>query len=159
MYYLITTLAFTFNFLQANAGASGPGFTTRYWDCCKPSCAWPGKAALAPGAALVYVCDINNQPLLGGPAANSSCDLNGNSGPAYACSDLSPWVINDVAYGYAVVKIIGGNEATWCCACYALTFTSGPASGKKMIIQAINTGSDLQGNQFDLAVNFSFLVK
>jgi hypothetical protein len=26
-------------FIQANAVASGTGTTTRYWDCCKPSCA------------------------------------------------------------------------------------------------------------------------
>jgi hypothetical protein len=66
---------------------------------------------------------------------------------------LSPWAVNDTfAYGYSAVKIAGGTEATWCCACYELTFTCPPVIGMKMIIQAINTGGDLAGNQFDLAV-------
>lgn len=35
---------------------------------------------------------------------------------------------------------------------YRLTFTSTAIAGKKMIIQATNTGSDLNANQFDLAI-------
>lgn len=31
------------------------------------------------------------------------------------------------------VRIAGKQETDWCCACYELTFTSGPVSGKKMI--------------------------
>lgn len=27
-----------------SGGISGEGHTTRYWDCCKASCSWPGKA-------------------------------------------------------------------------------------------------------------------
>ncbi len=74
------------------------------------------------------------------------------------CSDESPWAVSDtLAYGYAAVHIAGGTEASWCCACYELTFTSGPVSGKKMIVQATNTGGDLGTNQFDLAVS-SLLV-
>ena len=42
-----TLLALMPFFLQVKALASGTGTTTRYWDCCKPSCAWPGKAELA----------------------------------------------------------------------------------------------------------------
>jgi hypothetical protein len=33
-----------------------------------------------------------------------------------------------------------------------LTFTSGPVSGKKMIVQATNTGGDLGQNHFDIAM-------
>jgi hypothetical protein len=33
-----------------------------------------------------------------------------------------------------------------------LTFTSGPVSGKKMIVQTTNTGGDLGQNHFDLAI-------
>jgi hypothetical protein len=69
------------------------------------------------------------------------------------CSNESPWAVNDnLAYGYAAVKIAGGSEASWCCACYELTFTSGPVAGKKMIVQETNTGGDLAGNQFDISV-------
>ncbi|CAF4810662.1 unnamed protein product, partial [Rotaria sp. Silwood2] len=29
-----------------NVGTTGQaGFTTRYWDCCKPSCGWPNKVS------------------------------------------------------------------------------------------------------------------
>ena len=74
------------------------------------------------------------------------------------CSDQSPWAVSsDLAYGYAAVNIAGGSESSWCCACYELTFTSGPVEGKKMVVQATNTGGDLGSNQFDLAVSSSFL--
>lgn len=33
-----------------------------------------------------------------------------------------------------------------------LTFTSGPVSGKKMVVQTTNTGGDLGDNHFDLAI-------
>ncbi|KAI1331041.1 RlpA-like double-psi beta-barrel-protein domain-containing protein-containing protein [Xylariaceae sp. FL0255] len=69
------------------------------------------------------------------------------------CSDQSPWAIDEnTAYGWAAVNIAGETEMTWCCACYELTFTSGPVSGKKLIVQASNTGDDLSTNQFDLAI-------
>jgi hypothetical protein len=143
-----TLLALLPYFIQVNAGASGSGTTTRYWDCCKPSCAWPGKANLAAGSNPVQMCDINNNPI-SDPNASSGC----GGGTAYQCSNESPWAVNDnLAYGYAAVNIEGGSEASWCCACYELTFTSGPVAGKKMIVQATNTGGDLAGNQFDLSV-------
>lgn len=69
------------------------------------------------------------------------------------CSDQSPWQVDeDTAYGFAAVNIAGGSESSWCCACYELTFTSTAIAGKKMIVQATNTGGDLGSNQFDLAV-------
>jgi CobQ-like glutamine amidotransferase family enzyme len=33
-----------------------------------------------------------------------------------------------------------------------LAFTSGPVNGKKMVVQVVNTGNDLDNNQFDLAI-------
>lgn len=39
---------------------SGSGKTTRYWDCCKPSCAWSGKARVS---RPVNTCNANNQVL------------------------------------------------------------------------------------------------
>lgn len=76
-----------------------------------------------------------------------------NGGGAYQCSNESPWAVSDdLAYGYAAVNIAGGSESSWCCACYELTFTSGPVAGKKMVVQATNTGGDLSGNQFDISM-------
>ncbi|KAL2122790.1 hypothetical protein VTJ04DRAFT_3245 [Mycothermus thermophilus] len=127
------------------AAQSGSGRTTRYWDCCKPSCAWPGK-----GPAPVRTCDRWDNPLFDGGNTRSGCDAGGG---AYMCSDQSPWAVSDdLAYGWAAVNIAGSNEMQWCCACYELTFTSGPVAGKRMIVQASNTGGDLGNNHFDIAM-------
>lgn len=130
--------------------ASGSGRTTRYWDCCKSSCAWPGKAAVS---SPVSTCDVHDRPIAD-PNASSGCD----GGWSYMCSDQSPWAVSDdLAYGFASVNIAGGTESSWCCACYELTFTSGPVAGKKMVVQATNTGGDLANNQFDLSVSSSLV--
>lgn len=72
------------------------------------------------------------------------------------CSNQSPWAVtDDLAYGFAATTISGGTESSWCCACYELTFTSGAVKGKKMVVQATNTGSDLADNQFDISVRVS----
>lgn len=69
------------------------------------------------------------------------------------CSNQIPWAVNNsLSYGYAAVRINGQTESQWCCACYELTFTSGPVAGKRMIVQATNTGGDLGDNHFDIAL-------
>ncbi|THX80629.1 hypothetical protein D6D04_04472 [Aureobasidium pullulans] len=127
------------------ASAAETGKTTRYWDCCKGSCSWPGKADVS---APVTTCDKNDSPLTDANTA-SACD----GGSAYMCSDQSPWAVSDdLAYGFAAVNIAGGSEDSWCCSCYKLTFTTTSIAGKSMIVQATNTGGDLGSNQFDLAI-------
>ncbi|KAK4626309.1 Endoglucanase [Fulvia fulva] len=114
-------------------------------DCCKGSCAWPGKADVSQP---VTTCDKNDQPITD-IDAKSGCD----GGDAYMCSSQSPWVVSDsLAYGFAAVSAPGGSESSICCACYELTFTSTSIAGKKMIVQATNTGSDVGEGQFDLAM-------
>ncbi|KAI6203947.1 Cellulase [Aphelenchoides besseyi] len=128
-------------------GQSGSGKTTRYWDCCKPSCGWPGKAQLKKGP--VQSCGVSNQLLNDQGNTQSGC----NGGGAYTCSTQQPWAINDnLSYGFAAANIAGSNEAGWCCACYKITFTSGPVNGKQMIVQVTNTGGDLGANHFDLQI-------
>ncbi|PSN66660.1 glycoside hydrolase, partial [Corynespora cassiicola Philippines] len=125
---------------------SGTGQTTRYWDCCKGSCGWAGKA---PVGQPIQSCDKSDNPLADMSALNG-CKEGGN---AYMCSSQSPWAESDqLAYGFAAVKLANGTESSWCCACYKLTFTSGPVQGQQMIVQATNTGSDLGDNHFDLAI-------
>ncbi|KAL7266958.1 hypothetical protein RUND412_010475 [Rhizina undulata] len=125
--------------------ADSTGTTTRYWDCCKPSCAWSGKATVSDP---VNTCDANNNILTDYSIA-SAC----NGGTAYMCSNQIPWAYNDtLAYGFAAVNIASESESDWCCACYQLTFTSGAVEGKTMIVQATNTGGDLGSNQFDLGI-------
>lgn len=138
------------------AGQSGSGTTTRYWsgyplhdpsrlfnilrDCCKPSCAWPMSGITKP----VKTCDISDSPLTD-VNAQSGC----TGGTSYMCSDQSPYeVTSDLAYGFAAVSAASPN----CCACYQLTFTSTVLAGKKLIVQATNTGDDVGATQFDLAV-------
>ncbi|KAH7390901.1 RlpA-like double-psi beta-barrel-protein domain-containing protein-containing protein [Phaeosphaeria sp. MPI-PUGE-AT-0046c] len=130
----------------AAVDAQQTGRTTRYWDCCKGSCGWSGKA---PVNQPIQSCDKSDNPL-SNMAAKNGCE---NGGQAYMCTDQSPWAVNDqLAYGFAAVKLAGKTESAWCCACYELTFTSGPVSGKKLIVQATNTGGDLGQNHFDLAM-------
>ena len=93
------------------ANAAETGKTTRYWDCCKGSCSWPGKAAVS---APVTTCDKSDNPLTDANTA-SACD----GGSAYMCSDQSPWAVSDtLAYGFAATNIAGGSEESWCCSCY-----------------------------------------
>jgi len=113
-----------------------------------PSCGWSGKADVS---APVGVCDVKNNPLTVGSSTQNGC----NGGDAYMCADQSPWAVSDtLAYGFAATHIAGESESDWCCSCYELTFTSTSlaTSGKKMIVQATNTGGDLNSNQFDLAI-------
>ncbi|KAL1695268.1 glycoside hydrolase family 45 protein [Schizophyllum commune] len=133
--------------LAAALGVSAQqsGQTTRYWDCCKPSCAWSGKASVT---APVKTCDNSNNPL-SDPDIKSGCD----GGTAFTCANNQPWAVDDnTAYGFAAVAISGQTEADWCCQCYELTFTSTSIAGKKLIVQATNTGGDLGSNHFDLLI-------
>ncbi|KAI4595903.1 hypothetical protein KJ359_006542 [Pestalotiopsis sp. 9143b] len=142
--HILNLFAASALFAGANA-ASGTGTTTRYWDCCKPSCAWSGKASVS---APVDTCDKNDS-VLSDVDTKSACD----GGTAYTCTDNSPWAVSDsLAYGFAATAISGGSESSWCCACYKLTFTSGAVSGKTMIVQSTNTGGDLGSNQFDILI-------
>ncbi|CAE6409405.1 unnamed protein product [Rhizoctonia solani] len=119
MKFAVSLAAVLFSSLTLVNAQSGTGATTRYWDCCKGSCGWSGKASVS---APIRSCDKSNNPL-SDYNAQSGC----GGGPAYACSNNSPWAVNDsLAYGFAAVKLQGGTESSWCCQCYELTFTSGP---------------------------------
>jgi hypothetical protein len=125
------------------------GFTTRFWDCCKPSCAW---AANAGGRHPVNSCNQQNQSI-GASDQQSAC----SGGGAYACFDLSPWAVSDtMAYGFAAFN------GTQCGQCYELKFTgqsnsapndpgSAALCGKTMIVQVVNIGNITAG-QFDIMV-------
>ncbi|KDQ31420.1 glycoside hydrolase family 45 protein [Pleurotus ostreatus PC15] len=136
----------------ATALAQQTGKTTRYWDCCKPSCSWSGKASLHSATSSadvtrpVLTCNAQGSTLTD-PNVRSGCD----GGSAFTCTSNSPWAVNDdLAYGFAAVSLSGSSESKWCCGCYELTFTSGPVAGKRMVVQATNTGGDLGSNHFDL---------
>ncbi len=127
-------------------GPAGNGKTTRYWDCCKPSCSWNQKARVT---TPVRTCQRDGVSILTDPNAANGC----GGGPSYTCSNNAPWAINDrLAYGFAAANIKGQGEGDWCCACYKLTFTSTQIAGKQMIVQVTNTGGDLGENHFDLQI-------
>ena len=75
------------------------GVTTRYWDCCKASCAWAGKASVTKPVQTcardgVNLVDVN---------APSGCSAGGN---AYMCNNQQPWnVSSTLSYGYAAAHI------------------------------------------------------
>lgn len=126
---------------------SGDAITTRYWDCCKPSCSWAGKAHFSQP---VLSCDKGDNPLKDF-TQGTGC----NGGTAYSCTNQSPWAVNDTfSYGFAGVYLVKDKvEDAWCCSCYQLKFTSGPVKGKTMIIQAHNTAYDVNtANRFSLGV-------
>jgi hypothetical protein len=138
-----------------SGGVSGPGstnppitgsngFTTRYWDCCKPSCAWTTNVPSCQKDGSTRITDKN---------AKSGCE----GGPAFECYDFSPWydAATNMSYGFAA------HNGVPCGACFMLQFTgegnSGPNAGaaalkgQQMVVQAINIGG-IDNAQFDLLI-------
>jgi len=124
--------------------SSGSGKTTRYWDCCKPSCSWDGKTAVS---SPVKTCAANGVDVLA-TSVQSGC----NGGSAYTCNNNQPFVKNNIGYGFVAGSVQGQAESRSCCACYELTFTSSTVVGQKMIVQVTNTGSDLSTSHFDIQI-------
>ena len=123
------------------------GKTTRYWDCCKPSCSWSGKAKVT---TPVRTCQKDGISILTDINARNGCESGGTS---FTCSNNSPFVIStQMAYGFAAANVKGQGEGDWCCTCYKLTFTSTIIAGKQMIVQVTNSGADLGENHFDLQI-------
>lgn len=141
---------------SGGGGVAGPGTTnpqitgtngwvSRYWDCCKPSCAWNTNLKACQKDGTTRVSDKNME---------SVC----KNGGAYQCYDLSPWYDESTNTSYGFVAHGGG-----CGTCYLLQFTgashngganAGAAAikGQQMIVQKINDGGDVGGEQFDLLV-------
>ena len=135
-------------FTPVAGGASGSGWASRYWDSCKPHCAWSGK-----GATISKTCHADGSAA--GVDEASVCD----GGTAGTCTSQIPIVINDnLAYAYAATPA-GGND---CGKCYLLTFTgtgkySSDANqqklkGKQMVVMATNIGGDVGSGQFDIMI-------
>ncbi|OBT64650.1 hypothetical protein VE03_05837 [Pseudogymnoascus sp. 23342-1-I1] len=143
---LILSLLLLPSLTSAAYPTEGTAITDRYWDCCKPSCGWKGKASFN---SPVFSCDNNNTHLTGYDDG-TGC----NGGTAFMCADQSPWAVNDTfSYGFVGASFPGYVEDAWCGACYQLDFTSGEVKGKRMVVQAHNTGYDVHSaNRFALAI-------
>eukprot|EP00746_Dinoflagellata_sp_MGD_P152437 gnl/MRDRNA2_/MRDRNA2_83670_c0_seq1.p1 gnl/MRDRNA2_/MRDRNA2_83670_c0~~gnl/MRDRNA2_/MRDRNA2_83670_c0_seq1.p1 ORF type:complete len:329 (-),score=36.46 gnl/MRDRNA2_/MRDRNA2_83670_c0_seq1:349-1335(-) len=124
----------------------GRAKTTRYWDCCKPSCAWPGKAAVS---APVKVCAKDGVSKLGANAKNI-CGGGGMGGPSYMCNSQSAWYdpVKKMSFGFVAGHVKGLDEKGWCCGCYELRFQN--SNLPRMVVQITNTGADLGENHFDI---------
>lgn len=133
-----------------NGGKSGSGWATRYWDCCKPHCAWPDKGGLKATA-----CDARGNKI-SDDGATSMCD-GGNSG---TCVSQIPMIVNDnLAYAFAAVPGSAGGQ---CGSCFALEFTGTgkyetkanhqALKGKTLVVMASNIGYDVAEGQFDIMI-------
>lgn len=132
-------------FTPISGGKSGTGVTTRYWDCCKPSCAWSGKADVSSPVAACEADGVTKA----GDNVQSGCV----GGSAYMCNNQQPFAYNStLAFGFVAASMIGGSESSMCCSCVLLTFNDGVAAGKQMVAQITNTGTDLSSNHFDIAM-------
>jgi len=140
----------------------GEAATTRYWDCCKPSCSWSSNFAadnpVAPGYTPVESC--TKEGSIGDFNAVNVCSGGGDTSKdiVYSCPDYQPFTDNNgVLYGFAAA----GGPLSGCCSCYELEFTDrclngcsyqGQLEGRKMIVQVTNTGADLGSAHFDLQI-------
>lgn len=132
-----------------------PGFATRYWDCCKPSCAWPDHDG---GNREARTCTVDQKVITDdGHCSNSIC---GAGGPAMACLSQIPWKVSDtVGYAFAASP---GSGANVCKKCFELAFTGEgnwettlnhkKLKGKKLIVISSNIGYDVEGGQFDIMI-------
>lgn len=133
-----------------NGGASGDGWATRYWDCCKPSCAWNENA----GGHPTRTCTLQGNNV--GPGDQSVC----SGGQAAVCTSQIPVAVNDnLAYAFAAVPAANGGQ---CGKCFALEFTgegkyetAAPhkaLKGKILVVQVSNIGGDVNQGQFDVMI-------
>ncbi|KAK6507723.1 hypothetical protein TWF481_006145 [Arthrobotrys musiformis] len=146
---LLSSLILSTAVLSPGASArvfSGQSFTSMYYDCCKPACAWPTYGSFITG---LKTCDANDQLVLD-DTAGGYC----GGGPASSCTNQTPWAVNETfSYGYASIFIRGADSTEWCCSCYELEFLDSEIKGKKMIVQGINVNFNVdQINWFSLAV-------
>lgn len=140
----------SFTIKYVSGGRSGSGWATRYWDCCKPHCAWPDK-----GGLKARTCDASGKEVHDDSDNSSMC----KGGQAGTCKDQIPYVYNDtIAFAFAAVPGSAGGE---CGKCFDLQFTGEgkyatdrhkKLKGKHLIVIASNIGYDVEQGQFDVMI-------
>ncbi len=163
-----------------NNGATG--WSSRYWDACKPHCSWPGnvdttsEASYQAGLTTARNCNIHDveiptytlsynvqQYWMGYQGTTSACssDRGGGSNGAFVCTDMAPVAVNDtLSYGFVAAP---GSGNAGCGKCYHIQFNGGnhandvkaahkALAGKHMIVMASNIGYDVEEGQFDMMV-------
>jgi len=137
-------------------------WTTGYWDCCKPSCSWPGKGRVN---RPTLSCEAGTGRKLTDSNVASVCD----GGSAASCADNRPFMVRPrLSMGFSAVAVSGSHGLTGdanCGQCYELKFIdqrhrdgswggSHPdLAGKSMVVQVTNIGYDVNGDHsFDLQI-------
>ena len=123
-----------------STGPETAGHSTRFWDCAKPSCAWPERSP-----DTVKACAQDGVTVLEAGAMSAM-----DGGPAYACFDQQPYVSStdpDLSYGTAALT----DDAN-CGKCFELTFADTAVQGKRMIVRIVNQGTDVGAVQADIAI-------
>ena len=96
--------------VKKSSSGPSPGFCTRYWDCCKPSCAWNHNSRS---------CDMQ-QNVETNPYITSIC----GGGTSTTCLSQIPFMVDGCDMGFAFVATPGsegGNDN--CGRCFEFTFT------------------------------------
>lgn len=131
-------------------GEKKQGFNTRYWDCCKPSCAWNHESRSCHPDGVTP--DEN-------PYITSIC----GGGTSSTCLSQIPFQIEGCDWSFAFVATPGqdGGNAN-CGKCFKFTYTgkgrwvnnkyNEALKGKVLIAMATNIGYDVEPGQFDLMV-------
>nr|ADU33334.1 xyloglucan-specific endo-beta-1,4-glucanase [Gastrophysa viridula] len=133
--------------IQIEGGLSGTGPTTRYWDCCKPTCSWPGNVEYKTPVKSCAADGVTAND----PEIQSGCEKDGHS---YICTNQAGFVVNStLAYGFAAARFIG-TKRNMCCSCVLFSFQQEQLKGKKMLVQVTNTGNapETGTNLFDIAM-------
>ncbi len=130
-------------------GSSQQGWASRYWDCCKPHCAWTGNTSNP-----CKTCDQNHNEI--GLDGQSGCE----GGNSFVCLSHAPYAVCDkISYGFAAVPADLGGQ---CGKCFLLTFDGTgqhgtnanhrAIKGKQMVVMVSNIGGDVQSGQFDIMI-------
>nr|CCJ09455.1 glycoside hydrolase family 45 protein [Phaedon cochleariae] len=128
-------------------GLTGNGPTTRYWDCCKPTCAWPGNVGYKTPIKSCQADGVTAND----PEIQSGCEADGHS---YVCTNQAGFVVNStLAYGFVAARFVGVKR-NMCCSCVLFSFQQEQLKDKKMLVQVTNTGNapETGTNLFDIAM-------
>lgn len=142
--------------LFAVSGQAQTRWLSRYWDGCKATCSWLGNVN-NNRANLAKACGRDGVTVHADPNA-PRCAKDGGDG--YTCWDQIPFVSStdpNLAYGF------GATGGVACGQCFEVTFDGGfrhgtayathqALRGKRVIIMARNTGSDVAADQIDFMI-------
>ncbi|SNX84232.1 related to Endoglucanase 1 precursor [Melanopsichium pennsylvanicum] len=146
---LITTIAATVG-LMAPAVVDATA-ATMYWDCCKPSSSWAGKA---PVTQPVAVCQADGRTIVTGPRRDDSDSSGCGGGSEFQCSCQQPWtddVNPTIGYGFAAMTSMTEEENS--CACYVAEFEGAQTNKiQTLFYQVINIGGDVNSGGLDILV-------